>query len=159
MRSFCTLAIVAAISVLGTCAWATEPLHDGLVYGDKTGPIFPTECCWLKLPDSPALTAMRRDENCSAIGGPVGEYRYQDGKLWLIELRRCGGTVPIREVFPDLPSPAVAVWLTGDYIAKLNWLCRDKENRGVYELELHLHVAQGNVVSVSEQRRDRSDCK
>ncbi|WP_363503838.1 hypothetical protein, partial [Burkholderia sp. LMU1-1-1.1] len=48
-------------------ALATEPLHDQYVVGAETGWIFPSECCWMKLPSSDRLIAMRRAEvGCSA---------------------------------------------------------------------------------------------
>lgn len=150
---------IAAVMAPG--AWATEPLHDQLVYDGSKGYIFPAKkCCWLGLPASEVLTAMRREENCSAIGGPVGVYRYQNDKLWLVGLYKCSGTVPLEKVFPNLKSPAVAEWLSGDYSARLDWICVGENGfSGIFARELSLKVEKGAVVSMSEQRYDKSRCR
>lgn len=152
------LAIGFACAICAAPARATEPLHDELTFGERSGYIFPAQCCWLALPESEALTAMRRAERCSAIGGPVGRYRYADDKIWLVGLRRCGGPVPLNDVFPELETPAHAVWLSGEFRAKLDWLCRAKDNSSVFAVELALRIERGNVVSTKTQRHDRSAC-
>lgn len=121
MQRFLALTATLATALLAAGpSYATEPLHDQLTHGTSSGYIFPATCCWLDLPPSEALFALKRAERCSAIGGPVGSYRYQDDKLWLVELRRCSGAIPLNQVFPDLESPALAVWLSGDFTARLD---------------------------------------
>ena len=121
---------------VGGRALATEPLHDQYVVGAETGWIFPSECCWMKLPPSDRLIAMRRAEvGCSAIGGPVGKFKLESGKLWLTGLHKCGGDVYLSEVYPDFKSATLANWLTGTFTAQIGLLCYDKHVKPIYSLE------------------------
>lgn len=158
MRYLLTCVVSTLLALLTTATHATEPLHDGLVFQGKSGIIYPVKCCWMELPSSEALTAIRRKELCSAIGGPVGNFRLQDGKLWLTELSRCSGTIPLSQVFSDLANPAHAIWVTGAFVGKLNWLCLGNDDRSIFELELSLQIERGVVVSISEYHRDKSKC-
>src|SRR3546814_18528393 len=76
----------------GSPAYATEPLHDLVTMDGKTGFLFPDKCCWVKLPSSDKLDAAKLEgTQCSAIGGPVGNFELADGKLLLRRLRACDG--------------------------------------------------------------------
>lgn len=153
--------VALALSALTVTAHvgATEPLIDGLIYGDAKGYVLPTRCCWLELPASDALTKLRQSENCTAIGGPVGQYEYRNRELYLLELRRCSGVVQLHEVFPNLPRPALATWLSGNYVGLLNRLCTDKGGRAVFETEVEMTVVQGVVTQQSEKRNARTQCE
>jgi len=140
-------------------AFSTQPLIDDFIYGDREGIIFPTECCWMDLPKSQKLLELRIEgQNCSAMGGPVGKFKYANGRLWLTGLRRCGGSIELNSVFPELSNPALAVWLNGNFYAKLDWLCRNEQNLYVYKTELTLEVEKGVVISLIEKHYDKSTC-
>jgi hypothetical protein len=151
-------ALLLALLLSSQLSSATEPLHDHLVFGNRSGVIFPPKCCWVDLPKTERLQAMRKAERCSAIGGPVGQFKYEAGQLWLTGLYRCGGPVPLKDVYPDFDNPALAVWLSGTFHARLDWLCRDKQGRFVYGTELTLTVERGTVTAVSEANYDKSSC-
>ena len=145
---------------LGGKAFATEPLHDQYLVGAQSGLIFPSECCWMKLPPSQRLTDMKRAElGCSAIGGPVGKFKLESGKLWLTGLLKCGGDVSLREVYPDLEGPALATWLTGTFNTQVEFLCYENPVRPVYSLQQVLTIEKGIVTSLSETRTDASICQ
>ena len=76
------------LACLAGPASATQPLKDQIVVGALKGHIFPSDCCWVPLPPSEGLRAMKRAEfpGCSAIGGPVGMFELRDRKLWLTGL-------------------------------------------------------------------------
>jgi hypothetical protein len=158
MRNILQAAIFFMILCVASFGYATEPLSDRLIVGDRTGVLLPSKCCWVELPETERLRDIRRAESCSAIGGPVGQYKYEAGRLWLTELYRCGGPIPLAEVYPELKNPAVAVWLNGTYHAKLDWLCRNSEKGYIYRTELTLIVERGAVTSVNEENFDQSAC-
>lgn len=140
-------------------AFSTQPLVDDFMYGDRKGSIFPTECCWMDLPESEQLRGLKQEgQACSAMGGPVGKFKYENGSLWLTGLRSCGGSHALNSVFPELSNPALAVWLNGSFQARLDWLCRTKHNQYVYKTELKLEVEKGVVVSMIEKHYDKSTC-
>jgi hypothetical protein len=139
-------------------ALATEPLRDQLTVDSQTGQIFPEKCCWLELPDSELLRSARRSESCSAIGGPVGQFKLSEDKIWLTGLYKCGGGIPLKSVFPNLPDPAAAEWLSGKFIARVGYLCRNKVGAPVYKREISLVVQRGIVQSRDEKVNDDSSC-
>ena len=139
--------------------FATEPLLNQYVDGSRTGRIFPSECCWMKLPPSERLTALKRAElGCSAIGGPVGKFKLESGKLWLTSLFKCSGEVALQDVFPDLTSPALAQWLTGTFTAQVGLACFDKHGKRIDSVKQVLTVEQGVVTSLIETKNDTSAC-
>ncbi|WP_426197683.1 hypothetical protein [Massilia sp. DWR3-1-1] len=144
---------------IGEKTFATEPLHDQYVAGAESGWIFPSQCCWMKLPPSERLTTMKKAEvGCSAIGGPVGKFKLESGKLWLTGLLKCGGEVSLREVYPDFESPALANWLTGTFKTQVGFLCYDNSVRPIYSVKQVLTIDQGVVTSLSETKNDTSVC-
>jgi hypothetical protein len=138
--------------------FATEPLHDQYIVGALEGNIFPSKCCWMELPQSKRLTDMRMEEPCSAIGGPVGMFKLDGGRLWLTGLYKCSGRVDLHDIYPNLKSPALADWLSGTFSARLGFLCRDKNAQSVYSVEQVLIVEKGVVESLTETRNDISAC-
>lgn len=144
---------------MGGRIFATEPLYDQYSVDEENGWIFPSECCWMTLPASERLTAMKRAEiGCSAIGGPVGKFKLESGKLWLTGLHKCGGDVALSEVYPDFESPTLANWLTGTFTAQIGLLCNDMHEQPIYSLKQVMDVEQGIVKSVSETRNNISSC-
>ncbi|MGI4719156.1 MAG: hypothetical protein ACRYGO_19540 [Janthinobacterium lividum] len=159
LRLACALQFLLCMAI-ALPASATEPLHDQIVVDARQGTIHPEKCCWVELPFSETLRKMKREEflRCSAIGGPVGVFELKDRKIWLNKLSRCGGDVALREIYPDMDSPAFAGWLSGSFKTQLGYLCYVKPEGAVYELEQELKVEHGVVTSLSERRRDRSAC-
>ncbi len=152
------IAILLALTLLLPVASATEPLHDQLMIDSYRGQIFPEKCCWVDLPESELLRKARLSERCSAIGGPVGQFRLAEDKIWLTGLYRCGGELPLKSVFPNLPDPALADWLTGKFIARLDYLCRNQTGAPVYRREISLVIERGVVKSRVEKANDESLC-
>jgi hypothetical protein len=158
MLTFARVALAILIAGAAQSVLATEPLYDQFKYGKDAGFIFPAECCWVKKPPSPKLREIATTEQCSAIGAPTSELKYEGGKLWLTGLHRCSGTIPLKEVYPEFGEVALAEWLSGTFQGKLNWLCLNKQNRAVFALELTLVVDKGVVTSATEKRNDKSAC-
>ncbi|MBH9579754.1 hypothetical protein I7X39_22935 [Inhella sp. 1Y17] len=158
MNRLLQFAILLALWYLMPVASATEPLHDQLVIDSKAGQIFPEKCCWLELPDSEELRSARRAESCSAIGGPVGQFKLLDDKIWLTGLYRCGGGIPLKSIFPNLPDPALADWLSGTFTARIDYLCRNQVGAPIYKREINLVIQRGVVRSRGEKINDESLC-
>lgn len=140
-------------------AAATEPLKDQIVVGKLQGHIFPSECCWVPLPPSEQLRAMKRAEfpGCSAIGGPVGTFELKEGKLWLTGLLKCSGAFDHRQIYPELASPAFADWLSGTFTVLLGACGYDPHLNGqAYARKQRITVDQGVVNSVTELGGDAS---
>lgn len=154
LRSLILLISAAAPPI---CA-ATEPLVDQVSVGERTGVIWPKKCCWVGLPSSDKLREVAIAERCSAIGGPVGVFRLDHGKLFLTALYRCGGPFPVQEIYPQYKSPQLADWVSGLYSAKLDWLCRDSASRPIYRTELELEIKDGIVTILKERTNDSSAC-
>ncbi|MCL2591337.1 MAG: hypothetical protein FWD67_10810 [Betaproteobacteria bacterium] len=127
----------------------------------QEGYIFPEKCCWLGLPGNERLAAVLDEEwmNCSAIGGVVGRFRIADGKIWLAGLYKCGGDIPLKDIYPEMDSPAHATWLSGVFYAKVDghmcnvWPIYRDQYRITYRLELK----DGIVTSM--QRQDNEICQ
>jgi len=142
-------------------ASATEPLHDQIVVGALSGHIFPSECCWMPLPPSEKLSAMKRAEfvGCSAIGGPVGVFEYRDRKLWLTGLSKCSGEIDHRQVYPELASPAFANWLSGTFTLTLGPCGYNRQaNREAFARRQTITVDKGVVTSTTDQDNDAAYC-
>ena len=154
-----TVALAIALGIPASCS-ATEPLHDILFIDGHDGPFFPEKCCWVDLPRTEKLIAARRQENCSAIGGPVGRFRIADGKVWLVGLRRCGGDMPLKEIFPELGNPAFAKWLNGAFRAEVNHMCLSPFSFGsLYRTTFRLEIKDGVVTDMQRQENDEADCR
>jgi hypothetical protein len=138
---------------------ATQPLFDQYTDGARTGHIFPSSCCWVELRDNERIWEIRRRETgCSAIGGPVGRFKLEAGKLWLTGLMKCSGDVPLQAVYPDMKSPVVAEWLTGTFKTRLDFQCTVQGVQQVYAVTQELTVDKGVVQSVKETPNDTSAC-
>lgn len=152
---FLILLLTISASPLST---ATEPLVDQFSFGERTGVIWPKKCCWVGLPSSEKLREVAISESCSAIGGPVGVFRLDHGRLLLTALYRCGGSFPTQDIYPELKSPLIADWVSGLHSARLDWLCRDSSSRSIYRTELELEIKEGVVTVLNERNNDNDAC-
>ena len=150
-----------ALSVLAIGdARATQPLFDQYTDGHRTGYIFPAECCYVELPDDRRIRKLRfqRMGSCSAVGGPVGVFRREGGKLWLTSMADCSGEIALKSLYTHLEGPVVATWLSGTFTAHLDQ-CYGEGLQPRYAVTYTLTVEKGVVTSVAEKRNDASDCK
>jgi hypothetical protein len=139
---------------------ATQPLLNQYTDGVRTGHIFPSGCCWVEIPANERIKEIRRREiGCSAVGGPVGMFKLEAGKLWLTGLFKCSGEVPLQEVYPDMKSPAFAEWLTGTFKTRLDFKCvAPGGDPYIYAVTQELIVEKGVVQSVKETQNDLTAC-
>lgn len=158
MRRLKQFAVLLVLTWLMPWASATEPLHDQLIIDSQSGQIFPEKCCWVDLPDSELLRSARLAERCSAIGGPIGQFKLAEDRIWLSGLYRCGGALPLKSFFPNLPDPALAEWLSGKFFARVDYLCRNQAGALVYRREINLVIQHGVVKSREEKVNDDSSC-
>jgi hypothetical protein len=140
--------------------FATEPMTDHYADGARSGRIFPSACCYVELPDNKRIWEIRKRDfhGCSAIGGPVGVFRLDDGKLWLTGLSKCSGDIPLKEIYPDLSGPLVAEWLTGTFRTVLEPRCWAR-GQTRYAVTQELVVEKGIVTSVKETPNDLTACE
>jgi hypothetical protein len=138
---------------------ATEPLTDFYADGARSGRIFPAACCHVELPDNERIWEIRRRDfhTCSAVGGPVGMFRLEGGKLWLTGLFKCSGELKLKEMYPALDGPVVAEWLTGTFKTVLDSRCHAL-GQTIYGVRQELIVEKGVVKSVTETPADVSAC-
>ena len=141
----------------GTAAQATEPLRDLLEIGGDTVALDALAtpgrrgAGGLDLPPSDLLRDMARAERCSAPGGPRGVYRVDGGRLWLMRLRRCGGDIPLHEVFGGSGEPVMATWISADLVAQRGpVLCSRSQGGDLRQTTLRWRVEEGVVRSVTE---------
>lgn len=140
-------------------ASATQPLFDQYADGARTGHIFPSDCCWVELPDNKRIWEIRRKNmGCSAIGGPVGMFRREDGQLWLTGLLKCSGPIALQEVYPDMKAPVLAEWLTGTFRTQLDFQCYGPGVQAIYAVTQELIVEKGVVRAVKETQNDLAAC-
>lgn len=153
--------LFGALSVLAIGhAHATQPLFDQYTDGQRSGYIFPAECCYLELPDDRRIRDLRRQQmgSCSAPGGPTGVFRREGGKLWLTGLAECRGPVPLKALYAHLEGPVVAEWLSGTFTVRLDQ-CYSEGLQLKYAVTQTLMIEKGVVKSVAETQNDVSDCK
>lgn len=148
------------LMILAAAAQATQPQTDLIQIGDQSGWFIPEECCWVDLPRTERLQAARRAESCSAIGGPVGRFELRGDQVWLTGLRRCGDEhVPLAVIYPELPDPAPADWLTGRFSARLDRLCTKEGGvTPVFRTVHDLVIENGRVVEMQTETHDGSEC-
>lgn len=145
--------------LMAAAASATEPLHDQYTDGARSGHIFPSNCCWVELPSNDKIWEIRRKEfGCSAIGGPVGKFKLEDGKLWLTGLMKCSGEIPLQTVYPEMKAPVLAEWLSGTFKTRLDYRCYTQQTQDLYAVTQELVVENGVVVSLKETEHDVSAC-
>ena len=151
--------VIFLIAIAGAApSTATVPLFDQVTIGNETGNIFPEKCCWVALPQTERLRQARHTENCSAIGGPVGNFLITDGKIWLTGLSRCSGPVPLKNIYPELPEPAVATWLSGKFTAYTGFECFMYGMYATYRTKTTIVVKDGAVVSMTTEHIDTNKC-
>lgn len=97
-------------------------------------------------------------EYCSAIGGPVGTYEIRGNRLMLLAMRTCGGSIPVQELLPELPSPAPATWVTGKFTVLLDRQCFSPEGTEIYKTMINLSVADGVILSMREEQGEVGRC-
>jgi hypothetical protein len=154
--------LLASLGCLASPAVATTPLFDWIEVEGQGGNLHQRNKVWLDLPRSERLQEIRRSEWCSAIGGPRGKYRIEDGKLWLYALYRCGGNIELREVYPDQHQSMLATWITGDLVAEVGKpLCRSRKGDfSIYATEISFNVVEGTVTSLqSKSNAGHPDCR
>lgn len=142
--------------------FATTPLFDNVdVYGQK-GNLRQKGSGWLQLPHSDLLQKMRREEGCSAIGGPRGQYRVDEGKLWLYSLYRCRGAIDLNDVYPNEVHPILATWVTGNLVAEVGKsVCYSSKGMfPIYETEISMLVEAGEVKTMQQKSNiGHPDCR
>lgn len=142
-----------AISLAFVCAAAigTTPLFDLLLYEGKSVPLHQVNGGWLQVPWSKEVEELRMNR-CSAIGGPRGMYRIEDGRLWLAGLYTCSSVVSLEAAYGK-SQPILAEWVTGEVVSNMGkTLCvsRSYDGYSIYEMKVTIQVNAGRVVSVSE---------
>jgi hypothetical protein len=157
---FPACAIVASlIWTAAVPARATEPLPDRIWYHSRAGIVFQPGKGAIALPPSDKLRAMMIAESCSAAGGPRGVYKYMGGKVWLVGLHRCGGSLGLRDVYPGMLTPPVADWINGVVVARLGKrLCTTGAGVPIPEVEVHFVVENGIVNALEEKAGDAQTC-
>jgi hypothetical protein len=157
---FPACAILAALMWTAAApARATEPLPDRIWYQSRAGIVFQPGKGAIALPASDTLRAMMLAESCSAMGGPRGVYRYMSGKVWLVGLHRCGGSLGLRDVYPAMLTPPVADWINGVLVARLGkLLCTSAAGVPVPEIEVRFVVENGIVNALEEKTGDLQSC-
>jgi hypothetical protein len=143
-------------------AYATEPLLDQVQIGGQYGQLRFSERGWLPLPPSEKLHEIRRAERCSAFGGPRGIYRLEADHLWLVELYRCRGGIPLGEVYPEVQGPLLAKWITGDLVMDTGHdICRSSTRRDyIKAYSIEFKVQSGVLLSlVRRSNLGHPDCE
>ena len=159
MTKFLRNILAALLIFSNSSVFATEPLSDEFIYDGREGVIFSIKYYGMALPKSEKLRKLKIEGlDCSAMGGPVGKFKYINGKLWLTGLYRCEGDIELNSVYPELPNPAPATWISGNYKARLDWLCENNRGYYIYKTELQLVIDKGIVTSVVEKNFDKSAC-
>jgi hypothetical protein len=141
---------------------ATTPLFDQVDVAGQNGDLFQKGQGWLDLPPSDSLQRYRREANCSAIGGPRGEYRVVDGRLWLYGLYPCRGKIALADVYIDQHQPMFSDWITGDLVAIVGnvscpiWRGTHKN----YHNEISIRVERGSIKMMQgKSKTDLDDCR
>lgn len=153
------LSVGLSLLSVGLFSHATAPLFDDLIDGASSGLLFAEKCCGVELPRTERLIELRKAQNCSAIGGPVGEYELRDEKLFLVKLRACSGTIPLTDLFPGMAGPIEANWLDGQFTAVMDRACWDSKGTNLYKTTIKLSVLKGKVVQKDRSTNDLSDCR
>lgn len=106
-------------------AVATTPLIDSVEFEGQTLKIFPVKRTWLELPSSEKLDELRRQQRCTAIGGPRAKWKIVENRLWLVGLFQCGGAISLESVYGGTGEPILAEWVSEIVIAREGkGLCR-----------------------------------
>ena len=139
--------LLASLLWVASTAFATTPLFDRIEVEGQRGNLHQMGRGWLDLPHSEKLQEFRREERCSAIGGPRGEYVVKDGKLWLYRLYRCGGTIELNKVYSQQDQPILATWVTGELVAEVGKsICMStKGSFFIYETQIKIQVEEGAI--------------
>ncbi len=145
--------------LLPAFAGATEPLSDRVEIDGERGRLFDRAQGWVDLPRHPRLSEMAIRQQCSAIGGPRGQYRVADGRLWLLSFYTCGGDVPLGEIFEQASGPMLATWVQGELGAQLGEvICFTAQHQPVFARTAVLQVQAGELRSIHVQPADSAQC-
>lgn len=119
------LKLIAALSLfaMASAAWALMPIRATVTIDGNDGHIVSEPCCAVKVPENERVLAIRRASNCRSGNLPVGRFDLAAGKLWLVALLGCQGTIPLQDVYPEWTSPVVASWLTGTFHLDIRESC------------------------------------
>lgn len=152
--------ILVAMMMCGLYATskASDPLTDMLAVDERIGVFKPEKGYWVGLPRTERLRALARAQMCTAIGGPVGQFRLREDEIWLVGLYKCGGDVPLQEVYPDAQGPFMAEWLTGTFFVHLDHLCRTVNGENLFGTTLKLELLKGVVQKTEVENQDKSAC-
>lgn len=146
-------------AVMGS-VFATPPLMDSLEFQSETSSVRVSgeQGLWLPLPHSPKLQEMRRTENCSAVGGPVGTWRIAENRLWLTGLYRCGGDVALSTVYGKSDEPLFAYWVTAELLSNRGTVLCGTPGFGdvVWERKLTIKVEKGLVTLATETSNEHN---
>ncbi|SFU78294.1 hypothetical protein SAMN05216350_10572 [Polaromonas sp. YR568] len=139
-------------AVFCSAGHATLPLLDRVEYQGQTTIVGPQDKPWLAIPRSDAVQAIRREDNCSAIGAPRAIWRISDGRLWLTGLFGCGGSISLKSVYGGSGEPMLAEWISEPLVTyRGEHLCpSEMGGPGIHETTLIFHVDKGVVTKISE---------
>ena len=151
-RSVSCYAVTAVVLLLASLScYATRPLMDSINYDGRSTIVWSDDRPWLDLPENEKFTELRRTQRCSAIGGPRAKWRLEDNRLWLVGLFKCGGDIPLENVYGNSES-ILATWITGNLLThKGKLLCREFYGVGIYETTIVLRIKNGILMGVTEK--------
>lgn len=143
-------AALAALLWIGAAS-ASLPQHDALTYEGRQSVVLMNGRASLPVPPSDQLAAMRKQNYCSAAGGPVARWAIIDSTLYLTHFSDCGTNMPLGAVYEGVTSPLVATWISGELRASRGAIiCFTMEKGAVAETRLVFTVDQGIVTDVEE---------
>ncbi|MBV1776862.1 hypothetical protein KSF73_14185 [Burkholderiaceae bacterium DAT-1] len=153
--------IFKGISAILLCAsaLATEPLQDQFESFDLKGTIFSEASLSMPVPQSSILLTRRREDRCSAMGGPVGVFSLRDGALWLVRFRSCGSDeIPLSEIYPDTHDAIKAEWLNGIFTVLAGKQCVEAGGKLRHEKTIKIRIKHGNVENMAVKADDILHC-
>ena len=149
LHRFVGMGLLACASTCG----ATSTLMDTIEFEGMVGIVSATGGPWLKLLENQKTREIGRQEICSAWGAPRGHWRIAEGKLWLVGLLKCSGTIKLENVYGGDGSPIFADWISADLATgQGKALCTPRFTPpGVQELGILFKVERGVVREVSRK--------
>lgn len=135
---------------------ATMPLIDSIKYEGKWHQVTAEKSTWIPLKDSEALRDLYLQLGrrfCSALGGPKGNWKIEDNKLWLSSLFSCGGvTHSIEPIYGGEGNAVHAEWVSDTLVIRSGQpLCIASYGPGIREKDILISIDHGNVVNVTER--------
>lgn len=136
--------------IVSSASQATTPLRDSIEYDGRVAVVWTEIHPWLELPENDKLIEMQRQERCTAIGGPRGNWRLENGRLWLTGLFRCAGPVPLDVIYEGRGEPIFADWISGRLLTNRGKILCRRPFDVLTESTLALDVVKGIVVGVTD---------